>query len=62
MIFYYHPNIIATHRVAIILLYIEQNVYGPLRGAGYYIVANLILDNQPNFTVDLYHLSLLDLL
>jgi len=30
MIFYYHPNIIATHRVAITLLYIEQNVYGLL--------------------------------
>jgi len=30
IIFYYHPNIIATHRVAITLLYIEQNVYGPL--------------------------------
>jgi len=30
MIFYYHPNIIATQCVAITLLYIEQNVYGLL--------------------------------
>jgi len=30
IIFYYHPNIIAMQCVAITLLYIEQNVYGPL--------------------------------
>jgi len=30
MIFYHHPNIIATHHVAIALLYIKQNVYGLL--------------------------------
>ena len=30
IIFYHHPNIVATHRVAITLLYIKQNVYGPL--------------------------------
>jgi len=62
MIFYYHPNIIATHRVAITLLYIEPECIWTAVGAWYYIVANLILDNQPNFTVDLYHLSLFDLL
>jgi len=41
MIFYYHPNIIATHRVAITLLYIEAECIWTAVGAWYYIVAKL---------------------
>ena len=61
MIFYYHPNIIATHCCNNSTVHWAECIWTTV-GAWYYIVANLILDKQPNFTVNLYHLSLLDLL